>query len=93
MVKEAVVVADIALDSRKPTALTFDELYTWVIWQFPRKKDGGLCGAVHPPADDHGWFPAIIHYREECVLVHAHAGGSFETPEAAIDYLNYGNGR
>ena len=35
MVSEAISGAGITLDAKKPTTLTFSELYTWVIWQFP----------------------------------------------------------
>lgn len=93
MVSEAISGAGIDLDAKKPTTLTFGELYTWVIWQFPRKKDGGLCGAVHPPTANQGWFPAIIHNKDKRVLVHAHLNESFTTPEAAVEYLNQNNGR
>ena len=93
MVKEAMTVAEVTLDAKKPTTLTFGELYTWVIWQFPRKKDGGLCGAVHPPTTSEGWFPAIIYNKDACVLVLAHLNESFTTPEAAAEYLNQNNGR
>ena len=42
-------VADITLSKKHPTKLTYDDLYTWVIWQFPKLKGDGLCGAVRPP--------------------------------------------
>lgn len=92
MAKESLIIADVALDTREPTTLTFGDLYTWVIWQFPRKMDGGLCGAVHPPTANEGWFPAIILNKEKRVSVHGHVDGAFATPEAAIEYLNH-NGR
>ena len=57
-------------DSIKPTELSFTELYTWVIWQFPRKQKSGLCGAVHPPIPEFGWLPAIIHPKKQQLTVH-----------------------
>lgn len=53
-------VAGVSLSSEIPTRLTYGELYSWVIWQYPRPQNGGLCGAVHPPTPQHGWIPAII---------------------------------
>ena len=74
-------------DSIKPTELSFSELYTWVIWQFPRKQKNGLCGAVHPPVPKFGWLPAIIHPKKQQLSVHAHVPEPFATPEAAADFL------
>ena len=85
-------VAQITFNTMKPTRLTFDDLYTWVIWQFPKHKEGGLCGAVHPPSSQHGWFPAIILVNEKCVEVHAHLMEQYETPESAADHF-YKNGK
>jgi len=82
------VVAGITLKMDAPTDLSFGQLFTWTIWQFPRKQAGGLLGAVHPPLAEHGWFPAIIHVKDRRAQVHAHLDETFSSPEAAIDHLN-----
>jgi hypothetical protein len=81
------VVAGIALSNEKPTRLSYEELYTWVIWQFPRPQNGGLCGAVHPPLPRHGWIPAIIFTSKKYLEIYAHWNKQFSTPEAAADYF------
>lgn len=79
------IVANVTLDALQPTELTFLELETWVIWQFPRKKGAGLCGAVRPPIPQHGWYPAIILPKEKHVQVLAHLHTTFTSPEEACD--------
>jgi hypothetical protein len=86
--KEEDVVAGIPLSKTSPTRLTYDELYTWVIWQFPRQKNGGLCGAVRPPLQQHGWIPAVILVPKKSVEVYAHLNQSYPTPEAAAEHFN-----
>ena len=78
---------NIKLNKNKPTKLDFYKLYTWTIWQYPRKVKEGFCGAVHPPLPEHGWFPAIIQRKEKVVQVHAHLDEKFETPESAAKYF------
>ncbi len=85
MSSENFVVADIALDMTQATELTFHELETWVIWQFPRKKGPGLCGAVRPPIPQHGWYPAIILPDQKRVHVLAHLHTTYPSPEEACD--------
>ena len=80
-------VASIHFYEDRPTKLAFDDLYNWVIWQFPRKKAGGLCGAVRPPVANHHWFPALIKAKERQVLVHGHLDQTFPTPNAAADWI------
>ena len=82
------VVAGIKLRTDRPTSLTFDDLFRWVIWQFPRPEQKGLCGAVRPPLADHEWIPAIIQAANSRVYVHAHAGVTFPTPELAAEFFN-----
>jgi phosphoglycolate phosphatase-like HAD superfamily hydrolase len=81
------IVADVTLKSDAPTLLTFEQLRTWVIWQYPRRRAGGLCGAVHPPLAQFAWLPAIVRPKERQVEVHAHVGREFDTPRAAADWL------
>ena len=71
----------------RPTELTFADLYRWVIWQFPPHKEGRFGGAVHPPAAETGWYPAVILVQQQSLLVHAHLGQSFDSPEAALEWL------
>lgn len=85
--EKAKAIDSLHFDTLKPTELTFAELYTWVIWQFPRKQKSGLCGAVHPPIPEHGWLPAIINPQKQQITIHAHLEETFTTPEAAADYL------
>jgi hypothetical protein len=82
------VIANLAFNKSQPTTLAFAELFTWVIWQFPKEAKGGLCGAVHPPGSEHGWYPAIIHLDTEKVQVFAHVDKSFPTPETAADHFH-----
>lgn len=89
--KKEFTLTGVALSKSHPTKLTFDELYTWVIWQFPRSKQKGLCGAVHPPIPEHGWYPAIIFVKEKCVEVYAHHEMLYPTPESAAEHFNNGN--
>lgn len=81
-------VDNITLSKKQPTKLTYDELYTWVIWQFPKLKGDGLCGAVRPPIPDHHWYPAIIYLKEKKVDVYAHVGDEYDSPETASEHFN-----
>ncbi len=80
-------VGEIMLRTDRPTELTFSDLYKWIIWQFPRRKGTGLCGAVHPPLANHTWYPAVIKFREKRVLVHGHIDKEFASPNAAAEWL------
>lgn len=71
----------------KPTEHTFIELYSWVIWQFPRANGQGLCGAVRPPIQGYGWLPALIFPSQQQAVIHAHKPYSYETPEEAAATL------
>jgi hypothetical protein len=84
-------IAGITLSNEKPTRLTHEELYAWVIWQFPRPQNGGLVGAVHPPLPQHGWIPAIIFASKKHVDIYAHLDEQFSTPESAADYFHASN--
>jgi len=81
------VVAGVKLRRDAPTVLTFREIFTWIIWQFPRRKAGGLLGAVRAPESDRGWMPAILHAKERRAVVHAHLPEVFDSPEAAVEHL------
>jgi hypothetical protein len=82
------VIAGVKLRSDRPTSLTFSQLFRWVIWQFPRSRDKGFCGAVRPPTAEHEWIPAIIQVERERVQVYAHVGETFPTPETAVEYFS-----
>ena len=80
-------IAGIMLDASKPTVVTFQQIHRWVIWQFPRPKKSGYCGAVHPPDGQFGWIPAIIEFDEQKVCLYAHLMPPFPSPEDAADWL------
>lgn len=87
MNKSSKIVDGLPLHTDMPTLLTFTQLYAWVIWQFPRPKQDGMCGAVRPPCEEEGWFPALIRSQEEVAAVYGHAPQTFSTPESAADWL------
>jgi hypothetical protein len=87
MSDETKTVAAITLQCDQPTELSFKELRRWVIWQFPIPRGGGLCGAVRPPIANYGWLPAVIRGKKQQVLVHGHLDKTFNTPQAAADWL------
>ena len=87
-VQKEYAVAGITLSKKHPTKLTFEALYSWVIWQLPKHKNNGLIGAVRPPIPEHGLFPAIIFVDEKKVVVYAHQEELFKTPEIAAEQLN-----
>jgi hypothetical protein len=80
-------VDEIMIKVDQPTELTFSELYSWVIWQYPRQVDKGLCGAVRPPVSKHGWYPAVIRLKEKVVQVHGHLDKKFDSPNDAADWV------
>ena len=80
-------VESVDLRTDGPTELTLDDLYTWVVWQFPRLKRSGLCGAVRPPIANHGWFPALINRHDKRLLVHGHLNQEFATPAEAAAWI------
>ena len=82
-----ILIDNIEFSQNKPTELTFQELYSWVIWQFPRLHGKALHGAVHPPQARHGWLPALIEPDRARVAVFAHLDERFATPEAAAEAL------
>ncbi len=74
--------------SDQPTPLTFQELYSWVIWQFPQQIEGNwLCGAVKSPLPKTEWLPATINHKEQRTRVYAHLSKTFTTPEEAANYI------
>lgn len=84
------VIANLKLHAVKPTSFNMKLLQNWVIWQFPKKcaKAKGYCGAVHPPLEKHGWFPAIISPDKNEAEVHGHLPETFATPELAAEYFS-----
>lgn len=90
--QETFLVGGVSLATHQPTNLTFAQLDSWIIWQFPRRCEDWLCGAVHPPIAEHGWYPAAIYPQDAGVQVHAHAPERFPTPEAAARWLELAEG-
>ncbi len=72
----------------RPTELSFGELYTWIIWQFPKPKGDGMCGAVRPPIAKHTWYPALIRQEEKIVSVHGHLKQEFSSAKEAADWMD-----
>lgn len=75
------------LHKDQPTDLSFKDLFTWIIWQFPKPKGNGMCGAVRPPIAKHTWYPALIKQREKRVQVHGHLDQEFTSAKAAADWI------
>jgi len=86
--RKKLIVDDIVFESGGPTVVALDRLYTWVVWQFPRVREGGFTGAVHPPEPGHGWYPALIEPETGQVLVYGHVPERFPSPEAAARHLD-----
>ena len=80
--------ASVTLKSNEPTELKISDLYTWIIWQYPKKLKQGLCGAVKPPVVGHGWYPAEIIQARKTILVHGEVIKPFENPSEAADWLS-----
>lgn len=78
-------IASVTFTMDNPTVLSLEDLYHWVIWQFPRLKESALCAAVHPPLPDFGWIPALIDTNEDEITVFAHLEERYDSPEAAAD--------
>jgi hypothetical protein len=86
------IVAGIELHPDRPTTLTYHQLFQWVIWQFPIRRQKGFCGAVRPPEAEQEWIPAIIQSDNKRVQVYAHVGETFPTPETAVEYFSTSKG-
>ena len=86
------IVAGIELHPDRPTIVTFQQLFQWVIWQFPIRRQKGFCGAVRPPEAGQEWIPAIIQSDNKRVQVYAHVGETFPTPETAVEYFSTSKG-
>lgn len=80
------LVGGLSLDAAAPTPVAMDQLFDWVIWQYPRRKAQGYCGAVRPPSG--GWYPAIVANDHQKVLIYGHVSELFASPEAASRHLD-----
>lgn len=83
-----ILIDGIALNANEPTVVPIDRLFTWVIWQFPRPREGGFSGAVHPPEAGHGWYPALINAKGSQVTIYGQVPERFPSPEAASKHLD-----
>lgn len=81
------MVGAVEIRLEKPTDVTFSELINWVLWQYPRRHQGWLCGAAHPPEPQHGWIPARVQPQNRRVILYAHCAEPLATPEAAADWI------
>jgi hypothetical protein len=86
--RKRITIDGITFDLAGPTAVPLEQLYTWVIWQFPRPRAGGYSGAVHPAEPEHGWYPAVVDTTAGKVLVYANVKERFPTPEGAAKHLD-----
>jgi hypothetical protein len=77
----------VAIRTDRPTELTFGDLYTWVIWQYPRPRGSAMCGAVRPPIAKHTWYPALLSSRDNRILLFGHLSQEFGKPSEAADWL------
>ena len=81
------IVAGVKLRTDRPTTVNVEDLFGWVIWQFPRVQKAGYCGAVHPPSDEHAWIPALIQPDKDRIKVYWNVNQTYATPEEAADVL------
>lgn len=86
--RKKIIIDDIAFDPGEPTMVPMARLFAWVVWQFPRAREGGFSGAVHPPEPGHGWYPALVNAEDGQVIIFGHVKERFPTPEAAAKYLD-----
>lgn len=86
--RKKIVVDDLTIEANEPTVVPIERLYAWVIWQFPKVREGGFSGAVHPPEVGHGWYPAIVKAEEGRVVIFGQVSERFTTPEAASKFLD-----
>lgn len=86
--RKKIVIDEIQFNPDEPTTVPMTRLYTWVIWQFPRMRDGGYSGAVHPPEPGHGWYPALINADSGLVHIFGHVKERYPTPEAAAKFID-----
>lgn len=86
--KTTQTIADITLNTGEPTDVDREHLFQWVVWQFPRPHDGGLCAAARPPLPNHGWYPAIVHLQNNKVRVFGHLDLEFDSPETAAEFFS-----
>ncbi|HEY1409490.1 MAG TPA: hypothetical protein VF434_11135 [Promineifilum sp.] len=82
------VMDGIQLRASEPTVVPIEQLFNWVIWQFPRIRTQGFTGAVHPSDAGHGWYPAFIDHEMRKVIIFAHVTEPFPNPEAAAKHLD-----
>lgn len=86
--RKKTVVDGITMNPAEPTSVPVERLFAWVIWQFPRTREGGYSGAVHPPEADYGWYPAVVNVEEGHVLIYGHVRDEFSSPETAAKHLD-----
>ena len=87
MTRKKLVIDDIAFEADELTVVPLNRLFAWVVWQFPRPREDGFNGAVHPPEADHGWYPAIINSAKGNAKIFGHVKEPYPTPEAAAKQL------
>lgn len=88
MEKDQHLIGNIHLHNDKPTDVTMKDLYSWVVWQFPNNAKECANGAVKPPEQEVGWFPALIDQTKKTISIYAHLQNEFPTPEDVNDFFN-----
>ena len=86
--RKKIIIDDITFESNEPTVVPIGRLFTWVIWQFPRLRENGFNGAVHPPQAGHGWYPAIVDAKGGQVTIYGQIKEPYSSPESAAKYLD-----
>lgn len=82
------IIGEINVHHDQPTEVTFDDLGSWVLWQFPRLRGGWLCGAAQPADPNFGeWIPARIQPHQQRVFLYAHCALTLSTPEEAAEWI------
>ena len=88
MEKDSNLIDKILLHKDKPTEVTIEELFTWVIWQFPNGTQEAAFGAVHPPEEGHGWFPVMINQSDNKISIFGNLENQFPSPEDVSTYFS-----
>ncbi len=88
MTDEQRTIAGVMFEQERPTRVSAETLFQWVIWQYPKKLDKKLIGAVRPPIPQFGWFPALIDPIKKSVMVYAHVAEPLDSPESAAAFFD-----
>ena len=86
--KKSTQIGTIECNLEGPTTVTTQQLYAWVIWQFPKEANQSMAsGAVCPPIEHAEWIPAKIDFNQDEILLYAHLEAYYSSPEAAHQFF------